>query len=657
MSTAIAAPTPVTALSTITIRLAKLEEYEAIGGLIVSAFSSVMQVSEAYRNDMRDLTRHASSFDIWVAESESGELLGTVLTPRDPLSGAEHDAYPGERGFRLLAVAPQARGLGVGRKLIDHAVRRIGALGIHTVGIGTGLRMVSARKLYESYGFVRRRERETYIVDGGYRIVQYTYRIPDELVCANPLLDAREQSVQPPEPLDVPGSIPFFIAALERALPGQVDVSQQTIEQVSRDRSRFEDEERAVAQVTPDDVDGVSRAVRIAAEYGFPIYARGSGTGLAGGSVPTRSGLVINLERLNSIGAPDLVSKTMRVGGGVITSRVNQSLETTGLWYAPDPASSALSTIGGNIATNAGGFHCVKYGVTRDSLLSLQVVLADGSVIETGQQAIKNVAGLDLTGLFTGSEGELGIVTAATLRLRPKPRNTNTIVGFYDSLDDAAYAVERVSVSGVQPSIFELLAVPRQLADDPQYATAAAHASWLLIVQTDGFGADEEINLAYQALSEKDGQVVRPDQHAIDFLFRLRSGGKPVPEHSWMVGFDAAVPVGKLRTYFATLESIARQHGFGYSLVSHVGDGNVHSSFFLPVKSGESQMPAALARAHTELVRKAVELGGTMTGEHGIGIELSGLLQEQIGERNLSIQRAIKQVLDPNNLLNPGKWL
>ncbi|PLS31694.1 GNAT family N-acetyltransferase [Bifidobacterium margollesii] len=646
----------------VTVRLAQPTEYRDLGELVVRSFSSVMEVSAEYAADMRDIAGHALTADVWVAVSDGSRgnrPLGVVLTPKTaevPLD--EHGGdWPGERGFRLLAVAPEARGLGVGHALIDHAVRRIGALGFRRVGIGTGLRMRAARRLYESYGFVRRPERETVIVDGGYRAVQYAYDIPAPLVHADPVIDAQEALREAPHPVDAPGSIPYFLKALTRELPGEiVDTSAETLETVSHDRSRFIDEERAVASITPTTVEQVQTAVRLAAKYGFPVFVRGAGTGLAGGAVPTRTGVVIDTSGLTAIGEPDLTSHTIRVQAGAITADVNRRLEGTGLFYAPDPASSGISTIGGNIATNAGGFHCVKYGVTRDSLLSLRVVLADGSVIETGSRAIKNVAGLDLTSLFTGSEGTLGVVVEATLRLRPRPVLVATALGFYGTLAEAAQAVQRVSRADVQPSIFELLAIPAGLYEDERYREAAAGRRWLLIVQTDGYGAVEAARVVTAALQSKQASVLTPDEDAVAALFALRSGGKPVPDGSWMVGGDAAVPIGELPEYLHELERIASESGYGYSLVAHVGDGNVHSAFFVG-RNGESEPPEGLVRAHARLVRKAIALGGTSTGEHGIGIELRGFLAEQVGDRNLAVQRAIKAALDPRNILNPGKWL
>lgn len=664
------------------IRQADPSEYGRIGHVAVEAFSSSFEVSDDYRADLLDISGHAKKFNIWIAvdnapkrraaaaddaddEATADRILGLVLTPKTAeLNPSEASiTYPGEREFRMLGVIPAARGRGVGRKLINQAVRQLGALGVRTVGIHTGLRMVGARHLYESYGFTRRTERETVIVDHGYRLLTYTYPVPDEYLVENPALDRSEALRGVPTPSDGPGSIEHVVAALQDNLPADtVFTDDSSIEAVLRDRSVYGSEERPVAVVFPRTRDEVSATLRIASAYEFPVYTRGKGSGLAGGAVPTRSGIVLDLTRMNAIGDVDPINRSVHVQAGAITADINNKAHEHGLFYAPDPASSAISSIGGNIATNAGGFHCVKYGVTRDSLLSLTVVLADGTPLTVGAGTVKDVSGLDLMSLITGSEGTLAVVTDATLRLHPVPQNVSTIVAFAETLEQAGDGVKTVfSETPVQPSVFELMAVPQGLENSATYSEACQDRPWLLLLQTEDTHSAEN---AAHALRDNGFTVVRPGDTDIDRLLTLRRQGKPYPANSWMAGGDVAVPIGALPQALAKFVQIAKQHHAEYSIVSHVGDGNLHTAYFMVRDDGideppspDQPLPDELADARDEWIHTALALGGTLTGEHGIGIDLAQYLPEQLGNRSLDIQRQIKKTFDPQGILNPGKWI
>lgn len=450
-----------------------------------------------------------------------------------------------------------------------------------------------------------------------------------------------------------------IVGALLRDLPAHtVTTDRDTLAEYAHDRSFFAPPTLPVAVVRPETVEQVSAALAAAHRTRTPVFTRGKGSGVAGGSIPTeRGGIVLSLERLDHILAVNPVDQTMRVEAGVVTSTINEALKDTPLFYAPDPASSSISSIGGNIATNAGGFHCVKYGVTRDSLLSLKVVLADGRIIETGRGTVKNVAGLDMTGLFTGSEGTLGVVVEATLRLRPKPTRTSAVVAFFERIPDVGRAVEAVSGSGVGPSVFELLAIPERIAESPRYVAAAEGCRWMTLIQTDGSGAERDADRLSEALGKVTDRVIVPDDDEVAWVFSLRKGGKPHPKDHWRTTGDVAVPLSKISTFLGSLESIAAAHGYRYMLVAHVGDGNIHSGFFTPKTPGDDVYPEGLNTAHAELMRAALAVGGTLTGEHGVGIELTDFLADQIGATNLEIQKRIKAALDPHGILNPGKWL
>ena len=327
--------------------------------------------------------------------------------------------------------------------------------------------------------------------------------------------------------------------------------------------------------------------------------------------------------------------------------------------YAPDPASFRISTIGGNVATNAGGLRCAKYGVTRDSVLALDVVLADGSLIHTGHQTFKGVAGYDLTGLFVGSEGTLGIVVGITVRLRYLPREVHTIAAFYPDFRSAAAGVLAVGKARVQPAIMELLdgGTLAQL-DDLHGSDLAVRGAALLLVQTDGFGAAAEAAAIRSALAAG-GAVVTTEANAeAERLVELRRNSRGVEvDDQYRVGEDVAVPRSQLVDYVAALDTIAAAHSVRLKVVAHAGDGNLHPTFWVEriANTVDADAMARLGTALDESITVALAMGGTITGEHGIGqYKLRWLgLEQKAPVREL--QRRIKDLFDPAGILNPGK--
>ena len=449
-----------------------------------------------------------------------------------------------------------------------------------------------------------------------------------------------------------------ILGELNDSLPAEhIHTDGTTLEASLQDRSIIHGSTRPLAVVTPSTVEEVSQVLRIANKHGVTVVTRGAASGLNGGAVPlAANSIVVSTSKLDRILDIDPINRTIRVQAGVITARINQEVNPYGLFYAPDPASSAISSIGGNIATNAGGFHCVKYGVTGDSVLSLTVVLADGSVITTGSGTIKDVAGLDLTSLFVGSEGELGIVVDALLRLHPKPADTASVVAFFEHIGDVGDGIVALAKSGVQPSVCELLSVPDYIRQSQTLKELSEGASWMVFAQTDGLGAALEAEQLRKALANDNGRVTVVDADTADWLLKSRSKSRPLPDGLWFVFDDAAVPLTNLTTFFGQVERIAGKYGFKYEIVAHIGDGNLHVTF-VASKAAYPEYPQALIQANEELLREALKLGGTITGEHGIGAELKYVLPSQIGKRSLSLQKGIKQVFDPNNILNTGKWL
>lgn len=441
--------------------------------------------------------------------------------------------------------------------------------------------------------------------------------------------------------------------------PGQLDVSEVSLRRYAIDQAPVIDFQLPLAVVFAESVADVQAVMKTCAGSGVAIVPRGAGTGVSGGAHATRNCIILSLERMNRILALNPDDETAMVEPGVVNAVLNEAAAVHGLMYAPDPASFRSSTIGGNVATNAGGLRCAKYGVTRDSVLALDVVLADGSLIHTGHQTFKGVAGYDLTGLFVGSEGTLGVVVGITVRLKYLPREVHTVAAFYPDFRMAAAGVLAVGKARVQPAIMELLdgGTLAQL-DDIHGSDLTARGKSLLLVQADGFGAAAEAEVVRQVLRAGGATVTTEASAEAERLVELRrhSRGTEVDDE-YRVGEDVAVPRSRLVDYVAELEAMAARQQVHLKVVAHAGDGNLHPTFWID-RQGASVDSAAMQRlqaALDESITAALAMGGTITGEHGVGqYKLRWLGQEQ-PEPVRELQRRIKDLFDPAGILNPGK--
>jgi glycolate oxidase len=413
------------------------------------------------------------------------------------------------------------------------------------------------------------------------------------------------------------------------------------------------------AVVLAETVEDVQATVKACAARNVPLVPRGAGTGVSGGAHASEGCVVLGLERMNRILALNADDETAVVEPGVINADLNDAAAAHGLMFAPDPASFRISTVGGNVATNAGGLRCAKYGVTRDSVLALDVVLADGSLLHTGHQTFKGVAGYDLTGLFVGSEGTLGIVVGATVRLKYLPREVHTIAAFYPGFRLAAAGVLAVGRARVQPAIMELLdgGSLAQL-DELHGSDLASRGASLLLVQTDGFGAAAEAEVVREVLAAGGAVVTTEASAEAEQLVELRRNSRGVEvDDEYRVGEDVAVPRSRLVDYVAALEALAGAHDVSLKVVAHAGDGNLHPTFWID-RGTDEEDAAAVRRLNTALdasIVAALEMGGTITGEHGVGqYKLRWLGLEQ-PEPLRQLQRRVKDLFDPAGILNPGK--
>lgn len=441
--------------------------------------------------------------------------------------------------------------------------------------------------------------------------------------------------------------------------PGKVLRDEAALAVYAVDQAPVVDYRLPAAVVLAESVDDVQAIVKACAARNVPLVPRGAGTGVSGGAHASEGCVVLGLERMNRILELNADDETAVVEPGVINADLNDAAAVHGLMFAPDPASFRMSTIGGNVATNAGGLRCAKYGVTRDSVLALDVVLADGSLLHTGHQTFKGVAGYDLTGLFVGSEGTLGVVVGATVRLKYLPREVHTIAAFYPGFRQAAAGVLAVGKARVQPAIMELLdgGSLAQL-DELHGSDLAARGASLLLVQTDDFGAAAEADVVREVLAAGGAVVTTEASAEAEQLVELRRNSRGVEvDDQYRVGEDVAVPRSRLVDYVAALEALAEVHDVKLKVVAHAGDGNLHPTFWIDRVNDEVDA-GAMRRLNTALdasIVAALEMGGTITGEHGVGqYKLRWLGLEQ-PEPLRELQRRIKNLFDPAGILNPGK--
>ena len=414
------------------------------------------------------------------------------------------------------------------------------------------------------------------------------------------------------------------------------------------------------AVIFPENRDEISKIMRLATSEGFPVVARGAGSGFVGGSVPTHGGLILSTKRLNKILEIDKDNMVAVVEPGVITGHLQHDVEAMGLFYPPDPSSLKFCTLGGNIAMGSGGPQAVKYGVTRDYVLGLEVVLPTGEVIATGTRVAKGVVGYDLTRLFVGSEGTLGIVTKAVLRLIPKPMSKITLYVEFPDTAQAAKAVSDIMASGRTPATLEFidrsaLECVREALSEPLNEEVGA----ILLIEVDGSTTvSKEDSETIIELCRQNGSLrakeTRNKKEANGFwearraispsLFKL--GTKKINE-------DIVVERSNIPELIERLKAVSEKHKLTMANFGHAGDGNIHVNIML--QGGDIDEEARAEKAVREVFQIALELGGTISGEHGIGISKQPYLRMELSEKEIELMKGIKKVFDPKNILNPGK--
>jgi glycolate oxidase len=414
------------------------------------------------------------------------------------------------------------------------------------------------------------------------------------------------------------------------------------------------------AVVSPASTGEVSAILALCNREGVPVIARGMASGLAAATVPVDGGLILNLVRMNHILELDRANMMVTVEAGIITAELQDQVEKLGLFYPPDPSSIKHSTIGGNIACNAGGPRCLKYGITGDYVMGLEVVLADGRVFHTGGKAIKNVTGYDLTSLFIGSEGTLGVVTEATLRLVALPEATRTARAVFPLLGDASKAVNTILWGGVVPATLELMdETAINVVEDYLHLGLPREAEAMLIIETDGDPSDAARDMELIASICRDGGAsefrVAENQAQSDELWRARrsiSGalGRKRPNK---LGEDISVPRSAIPDTIEGIKEISRRRGLPIVIFGHAGDGNLHPNILFDKNDTDEweRVQAAIG----DLFALSVSVGGTLSGEHGVGTLKKPYLESDVGPIAIDVMRSIRRSLDPNGILNPGK--
>ncbi|MGY1595134.1 FAD-binding oxidoreductase [Geodermatophilus sp. SYSU D00708] len=447
------------------------------------------------------------------------------------------------------------------------------------------------------------------------------------------------------------------VRRLVESLPeGVVVTDPPRTEKYQQDWTRAADAGQPVAVVRAEDAGQVQTALRWASEHRVPVVPRGAGTGLAGGATAVPGCLVVCTERMTGIEV-DPVTRVAVVEPGALNAAVKDAAAVHGLWYPPDPGSFRISTIGGNVATDAGGICCVKYGVTSDYVLGLDVVLPDGRLVTLGGRTVKDVAGLPLLPLFVGSEGTLGVVTQVVLRLVPAQEPAATVVAWFDTPADAGAAVAAMGAR-VRPSMVELLdRAAVNAVEDFRPMGLDRTAGALLIAQSDAPGAARAQEVAVIAgccRAAGAREVLETDDPAEGeaFLEARRATGPAIDARGAVMPEDVCVPVDRLPAVLERIAAIAAEHDVEIPVFAHAGDGNLHPAIlYVP---GDADSVARARAAFDAILRTAIEAGGTITGEHGVGRAKVAALAEQVGPDVLDLAARVRAAVDPLGIMNPG---
>jgi len=441
---------------------------------------------------------------------------------------------------------------------------------------------------------------------------------------------------------------------------GEEDYTERLIDMVSYSYDASEHSHRPSCGVWPGSAEEVSEILKLANRTKIPVIPRGAGTGLSGMAVPTKGGIVLDLNHMDKILKISIEDRLAVVQPGVVYASLENALAPYGFCFPPDPSSGKVSTLGGNVATNAGGIKGAKYGTTRDYVLGLQVVLPDGRIMRTGSKTMKSVSGYDLTRLFVGSEGTLGVVTEIILKINPKPRATSTALATFDNLEDAGHAVTEIMHSGILPSVLEILGRETLVAINQNTDLNLPEVDAMLLVETDGYTSEEteyQMKKILDIFRKNHAQEVKEAKSEADVteLWKARKSAYAVLARikTHFVLEDVTVPIGKVAKMLRGVNEIAKKYNLQIAAFGHAGDGNLHPQILYD--GYDPDQVKRMEAASGELFNLAISLEGTLTGEHGIGLSKARYMTLEHDPAAMEVMRSLKRMFDPNNILNPGK--
>lgn len=404
----------------------------------------------------------------------------------------------------------------------------------------------------------------------------------------------------------------------------------------------------------------VVHTLKTAHKHRVPVVTRGSGTGLSGGSVPTPGCIVLCVARMNNILEIDTRNLTLTTEPGVITQNIFDTATAEGLFYPPDPGSMKISTIGGNVANNSGGLRGLKYGVTRDYVMALEVVLSDGRILNTGTKCVKDVAGFTLKDLFVGSEGTLGVITQITLKLIPQPKTKKTMLALYDNMEDAAETISAIIRNKIVPCTLEFLdSITAKCVEDYAHVGLPTNVGAVLLMEVDGHPVEvdeqtEQIITLAKEHRATDVRLATDNAEALQLATARRSALSALAQLAPTVFLeDITVPRSELAKMVAYVQDTAERHNVKVGTFGHMGDGNLHPTFLTDERNPEEIHRVELALK--DVAEYAVKLGGTITGEHGVGLAKKPFLPDALGPVAMDVLRQVKKSFDPLGILNPGK--
>lgn len=447
---------------------------------------------------------------------------------------------------------------------------------------------------------------------------------------------------------------------LLKEIVGPENFTDSLIDLIAYSKDASEHKHRPDAAVWSESTEQVSKILALADQERFSVIARGAGTSLAGLAVPHKGGLILDLARMDKIVEINIEDRLAVVQPGVVYADLERALAPHGFFFPPDPASGAVCTLGGNVATNAGGIKGAKYGTTKDYVLALEVVLPGGRVLHTGSRCMKTSSGYDMTKLFVGSEGTLGVVTEITLKINPKPPLSATATAAFEHLEDAGKAVSEIMHSGILPSALEIVDQQTLVVINQNTDLNLPEVEAILVAETDGYTREEtvyQMNKIMDIFKKNHASSVKQaeTQKEAEALWWARKSAYGVHSriNNNLFVEDLAVPISEVPNMLKSITDLGKKFDLIIATVGHAGDGNLH-----PVICFDGTDPEEVKRvekASEELFEKVTEIGGTLTGEHGIGLSKAPYMQMEHDDLSMEMMRSMKRLFDPNNILNPGK--